>query len=291
MVPALTLIGFGEAGLTFAKAGGWAASTRAYDRLTDDAATRPVKEADYLEAGVTGTSSIAEAVLGAELVLSLVTPDEALNVARDCAGPIGPGTLFLDLNSVSPPTKARAAASIEKGGGTYVDVAILAPVEPGRLAVPLLVSGPNAAEATERLCDLGFSNVKVIGNRVGQASAVKMIRSVMVKGLEALTAECLLAAEAAGVREAVLASLDSSDESGSWFARADYNLDRMIVHGLRRAEEMEEVVNTLEHLGVEPAMSRGTVRRQREIGSLRLNAPAGIEAKLRQLMNRKADAA
>jgi hypothetical protein len=119
-----------------------------------------------------------------------------------------------------------------------------------------------------------------------------MIRSVMVKGIEALTAECLLAADAAGVAEEVLASLDASDRAMPWAKRADYNLERMIVHGLRRADEMEEAVKTLEDLGVEPALTRGTVRRHREIGRLRLGVPAaGLSGKFGQIKGRKADAA
>ena len=111
-----------------------------------------------------------------------------------------------------------------------------------------------------------------------------MIRSVMVKGIEALTAECVLAADAAGVIEEVLASLDASPPQPGWHARADYNLDRMMVHGLRRAAEMEEVVKTLDALGTGSEMTRGTVARQRALGSLGLRDPAvGLAAKLASL--------
>jgi 3-hydroxyisobutyrate dehydrogenase-like beta-hydroxyacid dehydrogenase len=162
--------------------------------------------------------------------------------------------------------------------------------------VPLLLSGRDAPAAAVALGALGFSNVRVVGTRIGAASSVKMIRSVIVKGLEALTAEAMLAADAAGVTDELLASLDASDKARPWQDRADYNLDRMLVHGLRRAEEMEEVVKTLEDLGVEPAMSRGTVARQRALGSLGMSPPAGLAAKIAAIttghnMDRKADAA
>lgn len=278
----VALIGFGEAGRTFALAGDWCSSARAYDRLTDAATTASAKWGDYEAAGVTGSVTLAEALVDAPLILSLVTADQALAAAETAAGILGRGAIYCDMNSVAPDTKRAAARVVEAAGGRYVDVAVMAPVNPARLAVPLLLSGAVAAEAAQALGRLGFSRVDVLGGEVGRASAVKMIRSVMVKGMEALTAECVLAAEKAGVTDQVLGSL-----GGDWPQKADYNLDRMMVHGLRRAAEMEEVVKTLEGLGVEPLMTRGTVVRQRAIGGLGLVAPApGLGAKIGQI-NRK----
>lgn len=292
MVLDVALIGFGEAAQAFAGAEGWRGKVRAYDKLTDDPSTAPAKEADYRRSGVTGVPDIGHAVANAELVLSLVTADQAPIVARSAGASIGRASLFLDMNSVAPGTKQAAAAAIEAGGGGYLDVAIMSPVHPGRLAVPLLLSGPDAPAGARALAKLGFSDVRVVGPRVGQASAIKMIRSVIVKGIEALTAEAMLAADAAGVGEDVLASLDASDKAMPWAKKADYNLDRMIVHGLRRAEEMEEAAKTLADLGVDPLMTRGTVRRQREIGGLGLGSAAdGIGGKIEQIQGRKADAA
>jgi 3-hydroxyisobutyrate dehydrogenase-like beta-hydroxyacid dehydrogenase len=292
MVANVTFIGFGEAGQAFAGADRWQATSRAYDRLTDDPATRGEKEADYRRAGIGGASSAAAALDGAQIVLSLVTAAEAPGAARAAAPCLAPGALFCDMNSVAPATKRAAAAAIEAAGGHYVDVAIMSPVNPASLGVPLLLSGPEAPAAARVLAALGFADIRAVGPQVGQAAAIKMIRSVMVKGMEALTAECLLAAHAAGVVDEVLASLDASHKEMPWAERADYALDRMIAHGIRRAEEMDEVVRTLEDLGVEPALTCGTVSRQREIGSLRLGRPAtGIAAKIHQIGGRQADAA
>jgi 3-hydroxyisobutyrate dehydrogenase-like beta-hydroxyacid dehydrogenase len=288
----LSLVGFGEAGQSFAAAAAWGMDARIYDRLTDQDSTRAAKEADYRRVGVSGVASLPAAVEGAKFVLSLVTADQALAVARSLASCIETGSVFCDMNSVAPATKRAAATAIEASGAHYVDVAIMAPVNPARLAVPLLLSGGEAEAAAKRLARLGFSNVRVVGSRVGQASSIKMIRSVIIKGIEALTAEAMLAAHAAGVAEEVIASLDASDRNEPWAQRADYNVDRMIVHGLRRAEEMEEAVKTLEDFGVEPLLSRGTARRQREIGALRLTPPAdGIAGKIRQIQVAKGGAA
>lgn len=272
MATIIASIGFGEAGHAFARPG-----IRAYDRkgaAIDDA---------YRATGVIGCETPDAALTDADAIFSLVTADQALPAARAYAALLAPDALWLDMNSVAPDTKRDAAQAITAAGGRYVDVAVMAPVLPARLAVPLLLAGPHAAAAEAVLRGHGFTNVAIAGPAIGMASSIKMIRSVMVKGLEALTAECALAADRAGVRDAVIASLDASWKPQGWETRIDYNLDRMMAHGLRRAAEMEEVAVTLEALGVEPAMTRGTIRRQRALGSLGLTPPVGLTAKLAAL--------
>ncbi|WP_235889194.1 NAD(P)-dependent oxidoreductase [Glacieibacterium frigidum] len=272
------MIGCGEAGLAFAGAPGRCGSVTAFDIQTDDPARRDAKLAEYRGAGVTAAMTVAEALAGAGVVLSLVTADQALNAAQSAAPRISPGALYLDLNSVAPATKRAAAAVIDTAGGRYVDVAVMAPVHPKRLGVPLLVSGAHAAAAVDALRAIGFTSLKLIAGDTGAAASVKMIRSVVIKGVEALTAECMIAAARAGVVAEVLAALGED-----WATRADYNLDRMMVHGLRRAAEMDEVAATLEGLGVVPSMTRATAKRQRELGALGLGHVAGLDAKLEAL--------
>jgi 3-hydroxyisobutyrate dehydrogenase-like beta-hydroxyacid dehydrogenase len=279
----IAMIGFGEAASAFAVDSPNHVRIVAYDSKTDSANQRKAKLADYARTGVTGCNSPAEALHLAEAALSLVTADQALAAAQAGAPHILPGTLWLDMNSVAPETKRMAAASIAATGGRYVDIAVMAPVHPAGRDVPLLVCGPHADAAIELLGAIGFTRVRRVDGTIGAASAIKMIRSVMVKGIEALTAECMLAAEAAGVRDEVLASLDASERARPWDERAAYNLDRMMVHGLRRAAEMEEVVKTLESLGTGSVMARGTVERQRALGSLGLAPPAGLGGKLAAL--------
>lgn len=272
MATTIASIGFGEAGQAFARPG-----VRAYDRKG-----AAIGDA-YGATGVIGCETPAEALADADAVFSLVTADQALPAARAYATLLAPGALWLDMNSVAPDTKRAAAQAIAAAGGRYVDVAVMAPVLPARLAAPLLLAGPHAAEAEAVLRGHGFTNVAIVGPAIGAASSIKMIRSVMVKGLEALTAECALAAERAGVLEPVIASLDASWKPQGWETRIDYNLDRMMAHGLRRAAEMEEVAVTLEALGVDPALTRGTIKRQRALGSLGLTPPDGLTAKLTAL--------
>lgn len=276
-ISGLALIGFGEAGRTFATAGAWKTAA-VFDLKTLRSETGPAKRAEYAAAGVQGHETAASALAGRSVVLCLVTADQALAAAEAYAPLLSPGALWCDMNSVAPDTKRQAAIFVEAAGGRYVDVAVMAPVEPARLSVPLLVSGPHADAALAGLIALGFAKVRAVGEAVGRASSIKMVRSVMVKGIEALTAEMMLAASRAGVAGEVLSSLGPE-----WEGRADYNLDRMLLHGLRRAAEMEEVAKTLESLGVEPAMTRGTITRQRSLGALSAGAPDGLHNKLNLL--------
>jgi 3-hydroxyisobutyrate dehydrogenase-like beta-hydroxyacid dehydrogenase len=253
----VALVGFGEAGEAFAGAPDWRGETWGWDVL-------PERRAAMAAHGVKAADDAATALADRAFVLSLVTADSALSAARDYAPLLPDGAIWCDLNSVAPGTKREAAAAIEAAGGRYVDVAVMAPVNPAKLAVPLLVSGPHAIAAQPLLASLGFSNIHFVGDEVGRASAIKMIRSVMVKGLEALSSECAAAAEAAGVFDEVMASLDASEKAATWADKVAYNRERMATHGARRAAEMEESAKTLQGLGVEPVMTRGTVRLQRE---------------------------
>ena len=251
----LALIGFGEAGNTFAAAARWGRAGAAWDLLAE-------RREAAAGLGLAPAETAAQALHGASLVLSLVSADQAVPAARACAPLLERGAWWCDMNSVSPGAKREAAEIVARAGARYVDVAILAPVHPGRMAVPLLLAGEQADEAEALLSEAGFTNARVVGPEIGRASAIKMIRSVMVKGIEALTAEMIQAAEAAGVTDEVLASLDASDKAMPWRARAAYNVERMVTHGLRRAAEMAESATTLAELGVEPVMTAGTARRQ-----------------------------
>lgn len=256
--PRVALIGFGEAGEGFASAGRWGGHARGWDIL-------PERRAAMQALGIDTAADAAQALAGAGIAISLVTADAALEAARTYAPLLPAGALWCDMNSVSPATKRAAAEVVEAAGGRYVDVAVMAPVE-RTLAVPLLLAGAEAERAQQLLEALGFSRTRVVGSDVGRASAIKMIRSIMVKGIEALSHECAAAAEAAGVFEEVTASLDFSEKTIGWAQRIAYNRERMDRHGLRRAAEMEEVAATLESLGVEPVMTRGTVELQRRAG-------------------------
>jgi 3-hydroxyisobutyrate dehydrogenase-like beta-hydroxyacid dehydrogenase len=242
----MSIIGYGEASRAFV--GGGLVAGAAFD-------VDPAKRD-----GIAAHDDPASVFDKADHILSLVTADQALIAAENAAQHISVGALYFDMNSVAPATKGAAAVVIENAGGHYVDVAVMSPVYPKQMGVPLLVSGPHAEVGAVALRAAGFAYVRIVGDAVGKASAIKMIRSVMIKGVEALTAEMMLAARAADVEAEVLASLGDG-----WADKADYNLERMRTHGVRRAVEMEESAKTLIGLGIDPVMTRGTIIRQREM--------------------------
>ncbi|MCF1464837.1 NAD(P)-dependent oxidoreductase [Agrobacterium vitis] len=217
--------------------------------------------------GVLCAGSRAAAFKGKSVIFSLVTADRALEAAEATLPFLDKSRLYLDCNSCSPATKQAAAARIEQAGVRYVDVAVMSPVHPAKHRTPLLLSGPSAPAAHAVLAELGM-RANIAGERIGEASSIKMLRSVMIKGLEALTAECMLAARRAGVEKQVLASLQASDPGIDWTARSAYNFERMLVHGKRRAAEMREVAATLEELSLPNRMALATVDWQSQLGEL-----------------------
>lgn len=274
----VAFIGFGEAAQAFVA--GWADARppelAAYDIKTDsaDAAIRAAKEADFRRWKVSRGGTPAEALAGANCVFSLVTADQALVAAQAAAPHLVSGVLWFDCNSCSPGTKRQAAAIVDAAGGRYVDVAVMAPVHPALHQVPLLVSGPHAEAALAVFAALDM-RARLAAGPVGHASSIKMVRSIMIKGLEALVTECTLAGRRAGVDEPVLASLEVSFPRFDWTERAGYMLERVMTHGVRRAAEMREVALTVEELGLPADMAHAIVLWQQRVGDLHLTAPAG----------------
>jgi 3-hydroxyisobutyrate dehydrogenase-like beta-hydroxyacid dehydrogenase len=273
--PALAFIGFGEAGQ--ALAAGFRAegvvSIAAWDILFPDPKGGARLRATAEELGVRVGRDAHDAVRGADIVFSAVTAASNLDAARQAARGLSARQFYVELNSVSPNRK-REAAAIVGDNARFVGMAVMAPVHPLRHKTPVLVSGPAAADIEPLLRRCGME-VDEAGKDVGDAAAVKMVRSVMVKGLGALTQECFLAARRAGVEERIIASLTQSYPMIDWAKFADYNLERMATHGLRRAAEMRDVCETLESLGVEPALTRGTAAREQRTGNAGLKERFG----------------
>lgn len=261
----IAMIGFGEAATAFVS--GWALSDpsriMAYDIKSASPDQRAAMAARQAAHGVGGAHDVAGALADADMIFCLVTADRAAEAAQQAAasGAIRPGALWFDGNSCAPDTKGQAATVIEGAGAHYIDMAIMAPVHPKKHLVPIKLAAPKADAAAQALRALGM-RPEVVGERIGAASSVKMLRSVMIKGLEALVAECFLAARRAGVEEQVIASLEASDPDIAWRKRGAYNIERMMVHGARRAAEMREVAKTVEGLGLYPGLSRATAEWQ-----------------------------
>jgi 3-hydroxyisobutyrate dehydrogenase-like beta-hydroxyacid dehydrogenase len=266
--PRLCFIGFGEAGQAIAsglrEAG--VESIAAWDILFPKDEGARLKQAGE-KMGARLASSAADAVANSDIIVAAVTASSSLEAAQSIAPHISGNPYYLDINSVSPGRKKDTARLLE-GSARYVDVAILAPIYPKRHQTPLLLAGPHAQAVMPLLIDELEMQGAIASDEIGAAAALKMIRSVMIKGIEALTAECFMAAQRAGIVEEVAASLKNNYPGLDWPSVIDYNLERMASHGIRRADEMEQSAVTLTELGIAPLMTSGTIARQRELGEL-----------------------
>lgn len=257
------LLGLGEVGRILATdihalTGG---AIKAYDILFDDAQSAPSRAAVQLP-GVVRCESALELVTGCDLLISVVTAARDLDAAQSVVAALDDGTWFLDLNSVAPTTKMAVADVIETAGGRYVEGAVMSSIEPQRSASPILLGGPHAQLFADVAIDLGFTGARAFSDSIGPASATKMCRSVVVKGIESLLTESLLAARHYGVEDDVLTSLRGLANNDDWEGFARYMISRSLLHGARRAEEMREVANTVGDAGIEPLMSSACALRQ-----------------------------
>lgn len=260
------LVGYGEVGRILAEdLRKQDLSVSAYDiKLDGDAASLRDHAAAH---GVTLASSHADLAAQADLIVSAVTASQTVPAARACAAAIKPQAWFLDFNSASPGAKQRAAALIDGGGGRYVEGAVMTSIPPYRIKVPLLLGGAGARELAPLLVALGF-DATAASERLGIASATKMCRSIMIKGMEAMVIESFTTARAYGVEDALLASLTETFPSIDWEKQGAYFFQRVIEHGRRRSEEVREVAETVREIGLAPWSAEGTAQRQAWVADL-----------------------
>jgi 3-hydroxyisobutyrate dehydrogenase-like beta-hydroxyacid dehydrogenase len=267
-VTTICLLGFGEVGQILGDdlSPGTDRALRAFDLLFADADSGPSRAAATRRA-ISPAPSASEAATGCDLVVSVVTASEALAAARSVAPSLTAGCYYLDLNSVSPQTRRDTRDVIETAGGRFVEGAVMSPIEPRRIESPILLGGPHATGFAGPAIELGFTGSRVYSDEIGAASAVKMCRSVIIKGVEALLAESLAAARHFGAEDEVLESLGNvlplenwRDEG--WRDKARYMIARSLQHGERRAGEMREVAATVAEAGLDPHMSSATAVRQ-----------------------------
>jgi 3-hydroxyisobutyrate dehydrogenase-like beta-hydroxyacid dehydrogenase len=256
------LVGYGEVGRILAedlRAQGITVS--AYDLKIDNPATAAPLQTHAAQHGVQLASSSGELAAQSDFIISAVTASQTVLVAQACAPALKPGAFFLDFNSASPGAKQHAASLIDRAGGRYVEGAVMTSVPPHRIKVPLLLGGDFAAELAPLINSLGFA-AKVASDKLGVASATKMCRSVMIKGLEAMVIESLTTARHYGVEDAVITSLNETFPGIDWEKQAAYFFQRVIEHGRRRSEEVREVAETVRDAGLTPWSASGTAERQ-----------------------------
>jgi 3-hydroxyisobutyrate dehydrogenase-like beta-hydroxyacid dehydrogenase len=253
---AIGLVGYGEVGRIFADALKLKSGVQRVSAWDMKFATSR-QTAD----GVQACDSMQQLCAQSRFILSAVTASQTLAVAREAAACIQPGTVFLDLNSASPQTKQDAAALIEGAGGVYVEAGVMSSVPPYGIRVPMLLGGLRASSLADLLSKWEF-DVQVVSERIGVASAIKMCRSVMIKGMEALVIESYSTARHYGVEEQMIATLQETFPGIDWARQGAYFFSRVAQHGQRRAEEMRESAATVREAGFEPWMAAAIAAKQ-----------------------------
>ena len=259
------MIGFGEVGQRFTRdfLTREGVEIAAYDVLFDAAPSGHLKTSSAIaqDLGAKPAPSAHAAVEGALYVFSAVTADRAEEVARTTAPLLKRGQIFVDVNSAAPATKRRAAALISKSGASYLEAAVMAPVLNPGITVPILAGGPVAETVSADLNKLGM-NLTPVAAEYGRASAMKLCRSIMIKGWEVLLVDCASAARHWDVESEVFGSLDASYPSINWRALAADMAERVATHGVRRAAEMREAADMLADMGLAPDLSRAVADAQ-----------------------------
>ena len=260
---AIALIGFGEVGQRFSTdlMVGDDAVIAAYDIVFDDPTQAPERLAKADRLGVRPAASAAAACKNAGVVISAVTADAAEGVAEAARHYLTPGQIFFDVNSAAPSTKQRAARHVEASGAHYVEGAVMGPVRVPGIAVPILAGGPAAEETSIVLNSLGF-NLTPVAAEYGKASAIKLCRSIVIKGLEALLVDCAAAVRSAGIDREVYGSLAETFPSIDWAQLADAMADRVATHGVRRSAEMREAADMLSEMGLDASLVRAVADAQ-----------------------------
>ena len=291
-------LGFGEAGFHLARGlrGAGAPQLVAFDIKAPHGTEGEHIRARATETGTSLVETPRALAESARVILSVVTASSALDAASSLASDLTPDHLFVDLNSVSPATKQEIAAAIDAGAGRCVEGAIMAPVSSADHRVPILLNGASASELCSVLSPYRM-RLEVIDGPIGAAAAVKMCRSIVIKGLEALLLECSLAAGEYGAADRVYDSLAETYPGMDWRKVANYMIGRVLEHGERRAREMEEVAHTLRAAGIEPLMAEATARRQdweaalRSDGRLNGRRPENVEQLLKLLVDQRPERA
>jgi len=268
-------IGFGEAGSALARGLRSAGVERifAYDIKLDD----PLVRGRARESQATIVESSSDLAEAATILFSTVTSSSALDAARQTVAYLAPRHTYADLNSVSPALKQEVEKVVSATGASFVEAAVMAPVGPYGHKVPMLLGGAGAQAFADLMRPFGMRLDVLDGAKVGSAAAVKMCRSIVVKGIEALLFECVMAATKFDADDLVFASLKETWPGVDWAKLADYTSGRVVVHGERRAREMDEVAETLRVIGIDPIMAEATARRQDWSAEMDLRAHFGPE--------------
>ena len=258
----LGFIGFGEVGFELArglKQEGWA-EIIAFDPLADDVRYGPLVRDRAREAGAVLAPSPFEIAATAETIIAAVPGSKALSAAVAIAPSLGPGQVYADVSTSTAASKQKMAAAIEAGGALFADGALMGGLSMQHHKVPTLLSGRGSEAFIERLSPFGM-NLSKVSDNPGDAIAIKLVRSIAMKGLASLAVETLAAATKLGVEDAVLRSIEDTLSAASFKQTLDWLVTASAVHAERQVHEMHDVMLMMQEISVEPTMTQGTTRR------------------------------
>lgn len=272
----IAFIGFGGAGYGLAL-GLKSAGIREiffFDKLQSSPPYGDVIQKHAAETGAVMQPSLEALAASAELVVSCVTGTSAVSTAEACGPFLNDRHLYVDVNTASPRTMEAVAAVISQSRAAFVDAAMMGAIPIFFHKVPILASGNGARRFQETMQPYGM-DITPVGERPGQASAIKMFRSIFMKGLLALLLETLSATHAYQVDETVLASIAATMEKQAFIDTVRLQVTKGVVNAERMSHEMEAVIETLDDMNISADMSRATLAKLKSCGELGLREHFG----------------
>ncbi len=266
----VAFIGYGEVASAFsAEIAARGAEVAAYDVLLDqEGGLHRLKERSC--GAKVDFCALADALRGADYVLSTVTTSVACDAARRCLPHLAEGQTYVDLNATDPGLKREIEAIVSPSGAAFVEGAVLGAVGVTGAKTEILLGGPHGRRAEAEIKDKLGLNVRFYAEDIGKASMFKMLRSVFSKGLEALLIEFLAAGERAGIRDDLWREVTELMANHPFEKTASNWVRSHATAHARRRHEMEQVAEVLRGLRIEPLMTDATVAFFRRSGAMGL---------------------
>ena len=272
----LGFIGFGEVGFEMAMGFKSEGLDRvlAYDVMQGDSVYGPLIRERVQNSGVALISSPEEVIKNVDVIIVAVPGSKTLQTAKDIVGFFDEHKLYVDVSASAPETKRAVWETVKTSGAKFVDAAMLGSLPQYKHKVPTLISGNGSDELLRLMTPYGMALDKANDNP-GDATAIKLVRSIVMKGLPALLMEALEAASAMKIEEVVLKSLAETMNSCTFEVTMNRLVTGTAVHAERRGQEMVNVIEMLNTLNIKPTMSQATFERHKWLAGKNLKEKFG----------------
>jgi 3-hydroxyisobutyrate dehydrogenase-like beta-hydroxyacid dehydrogenase len=279
-VALVAFIGFGELGAALAQRLGdsGAHEMRAWtrDRPDLDAAALAARVERMRAAGVEPIATLEDALSDADVVLSVVSGRSSREMAERSAERLGEGALYVDMTAAAMADKEVSAEVVERSSGRYADGAILGTVAVPDAEISIVASGQGASELQRLITCEGIS-IEALDGPAGRATQLKLLRSVYMKGRDALVVETLLAARRCGLEKRLIASIEGPAERVSFADLSDRVLRSLAVHAARRADELDSSSDVVRGTGIDPLLAPAAAEVLRRVAETGVREALGAE--------------